>query len=631
MILKRASDGSQVRLGRELGRGGEGAVHEITGTQLVAKVYARPPTATKIEKLRAMTRRNTPALLRIAAWPVDLLEDHASRVCGFLMPRVAGRHDVHQLYSPKSRRREFPHADARFLVRAAANLARAFASMHEAGHVIGDVNHGNALVGADGTVMLIDCDSFQVRDSAGRIFTCDVGVPLFTAPELQGKAFRGMRRSRQHDDFGLAVLLFHLLFQGRHPYAGRYVAGEMPVERAIAESRFVYGARAAAQGMTAPPASLPLDALGPAIANLFERAFAEGPDLRRPQAAEWVEALAVLERELEPCTRSNTHFHPPGPDCCWCALEKSGIRLFGSRLAAKLSRDMLESLWNAVQQVPHPTKDLEISRLPSMTPVVQELPAKPEEKSDDFFQIPMLAGMVSAILAGFLGVTDPPLLLLCGGIGASMAALAFWRWRHPRKPAGDPADKLITEARLQWRAMLNRWNAQCSPAPFRKELSRLSKVRQQLEDWEKLRRKVIRAARLEQESRERQKQLATFRIDEAGLGLSLADIAALASMGIQTAADVVRENMRVQQHQITAWAADLNRQFRVKRTAPLDEDVSAEVERRLAERQQELLRALQEGPALLEQKRAEIEVARDSLRPALKAARKALEEAASGG
>ena len=130
------------------------------------------------------------------------------------------------------------------MVRAATNLARAFGQIHAASHVIGDVNHGNALIGKDGTAVLIDCDSIQVRDRS-RTFACDVGTPLFTPPELQGKTFRGLHRTENHDRFGLAVLIFHLLFQGRHPFAGVYADGEMPLERAIAESRFAYGAHAA--------------------------------------------------------------------------------------------------------------------------------------------------------------------------------------------------------------------------------------------------------------------------------------------------------------------------------------------------------------------------------------------------
>ena len=53
---------------------------------------------------------------------------------------------------------------------------------------------GCILVSRQGTVKFIDCDSFQVSDGP-RVFTCDVGVPHFTAPELQGKSFRGLQRA----------------------------------------------------------------------------------------------------------------------------------------------------------------------------------------------------------------------------------------------------------------------------------------------------------------------------------------------------------------------------------------------------------------------------------------------------
>ena len=230
--------------------------------------------------------------------------------------------------------------------------------------MIGDVNHGNALIGKDGTAVLIDCDSIQVRDRS-RTFACDVGTPLFTPPELQGKTFRGLHRTENHDRFGLAVLIFHLLFQGRHPFAGVYADGEMPLERAIAESRFAYGAHAAALGMAQPPGTLALTTFGRPIARLFERAFAPpGGEEERPSAIEWIEALHALENELAACPLRPRHFHPRGASCCWCDIETlTGARLFDDRQGPSADADAVtaEQLWKAIEGV-HPPVALELPR-----------------------------------------------------------------------------------------------------------------------------------------------------------------------------------------------------------------------------------------------------------------------------
>ncbi len=86
-------------------------------------------------------------LLRLAAWPTSTLHDAPGSIVGFMMPKVMGHNPVFKLYGPKLRLQEFPHADWRFLIYAAANTARAFSTIHAAGLVIGDVNRGNLVVG----------------------------------------------------------------------------------------------------------------------------------------------------------------------------------------------------------------------------------------------------------------------------------------------------------------------------------------------------------------------------------------------------------------------------------------------------------------------------------------------------
>ena len=85
-------------------------------------------------------------------------------------------------------------------------------------------------VGDDALVTLMDTDSFQVRDPQnGVIYRCHVGTPEYTPSELQGRDFASVDRAPEHDLFGLAVLIFQLLMEGTHPFAGTFQGrGEPP-------------------------------------------------------------------------------------------------------------------------------------------------------------------------------------------------------------------------------------------------------------------------------------------------------------------------------------------------------------------------------------------------------------------
>ncbi len=234
--------------GLELGAGGQARVYALRGNGTwVAKVYHRPPEEME-RKLRVMLdhppaeaalRSGRPGL----AWPVDLLRDRTGRHVGVLLPRVEGMHRVFELYNPASRRRLHPLCHYGLLHEAAGNLAAAFHSLHAAGYVVGDVNESNVLVDAEGRVTLIDTDSFQVTDPAtGAVYRCPVGRPEFTPRELRGRSLAEVDRAPHHDRFGLAVLVFEMLMEGTHPFAGRFEgAGDPPsLQERIAEGHFPY-------------------------------------------------------------------------------------------------------------------------------------------------------------------------------------------------------------------------------------------------------------------------------------------------------------------------------------------------------------------------------------------------------
>jgi len=260
--------GRSLHLGSELGSGGEGAVYELGDrSDAVVKVYHKPLDPESSAKIVTMAKFGNERLLRLAAWPTEPIRvgSRAGSVVGFIMPKITGHKLAFNLNSPKLQLQQFPTASWQFLIRSAANAARAFTVVHESGHVIGDVNERNLFVGGNATVRLIDCDSYQITINGSRWF-CEVGAPTHQPPELQNvRIYKGVVRTPNHDNFGLAVIIFQMLFMGRHPFSGRFGGtGEMPMERAISEYRFAYGSNAVAMQMQPPPASLGLNIPRPA-------------------------------------------------------------------------------------------------------------------------------------------------------------------------------------------------------------------------------------------------------------------------------------------------------------------------------------------------------------------------------
>ncbi len=296
-----------------------------------------------------MTRIVTKEISGFAAWPQELVYDAPQgTVIGFTMPYATGK-PIHQLYGTKSRLSEFPKATWQFLAHTATNLARAFATLHAHGIVLGDVNFGNALVSDSGMVSLIDCDSFQIQAS-GHTYVCEVGVSEYTPPEIQSMSFRSVVRTPNHDAFGLAVLIFQLLFLGRHPFAGVYLgSGDMSLERAIQESRFAYGKNNQRHQYQPPPATLAFEDIPSRIQELFMLSFESS---KRPQAKDWVTVLSSFCQQLQPCNLNQAHlFYNQSRHCPWCSIEtNTSMRLFPFWLAqtASTSGFKIDEFWKQV-------------------------------------------------------------------------------------------------------------------------------------------------------------------------------------------------------------------------------------------------------------------------------------------
>ncbi len=325
-----------VSKGRELGTGGEGGVYEAVGMPgKVLKLYHKPLQPPHIAKLRALVKLYSKEIEQVAAFPSDLVCDGNGKVIGFLMPFVDER-PLHELYNTIERRNRYPGATYQFIVLVARNVAAAFDTLHKHGIVVGDVNQNNVMFHPKkGTVRFVDCDSFQVR-SGNAVHRCLVGVDHFTPPELQSKPFGSFDRTINHDAFGMAVLVFHLLTLGRHPFAGMYKGpGEMPsIADNIKNCQFPFAIQAP-PNLVPPPKSITLQNQPPAIARLFTKAFSAtstSSQNGRPTAAEWGNTLSEMYKGLRQCDVDESHFSPLGNGhCLWCELEaKQGITAFAS-------------------------------------------------------------------------------------------------------------------------------------------------------------------------------------------------------------------------------------------------------------------------------------------------------------
>lgn len=328
--LQRTGEVLDLRSGHQLGSGGEARIFSLPDDPgQVAKLWHKP-TPERARKVAVMLAN--PPVDPMAgqghvsiAWPTDLLAvpGPPPRVVGFVMPRVTGMHPVIDFFNPKTRLRVCPLYTWFYLHRTARNLVTAIRALHERNYVVGDLNESNILASETALVTLVDTDSFQVWDAEnGVLYRCRVGRPEFTPPEMQGHSFARVNREPAQDLFGIGTLVFQLLMEGTHPFAGVYHgAGEAPLmaER-IAAGHFPHVANAGVP-YSPSPAAPRFAWLHPVLQDLFVRCFCDGHQdpARRPDTVSWQYGLEEAEAALVSCEDNAQHvFSNHLTACPWC-------------------------------------------------------------------------------------------------------------------------------------------------------------------------------------------------------------------------------------------------------------------------------------------------------------------------
>jgi serine/threonine protein kinase len=309
-------------------QGGQGKIYEIANLpESLAKIYTKPMDSELIEKLQIMIENPPKDEMRekghiMIAWPTDILLNNEKKPIGFIMPKITNSKTLYHVYHPGTRKEKAPRFNWLYLHTTALNVAIAVEAIHHKGYVIGDLKTDNILVKGNGLVSLIDTDSFQVYyPPTNNIYYCTVGSELFTPPELIGKDLRYFKREEYHDRFGLAVIIYLLLF-GYDPYQGKQKNGTEIEDSSVLvrNGYWLYG-----KNTPLSPASYshPLKILYPELQELFHDCFTKGHEnpLLRPTATKWKNCLRSAIKELKECSKNKNHYYHGGDggSCYWCA------------------------------------------------------------------------------------------------------------------------------------------------------------------------------------------------------------------------------------------------------------------------------------------------------------------------
>lgn len=352
------NDGNVVELGDVINAGGEGEVRAvIAGGATVAKLY-RDPTPERHAKVRNMVALHDRIMaaqggaLRAVCWPRRALyaDAGAADFIGFSMRRApAGSVAASELY-------RYPKAAAAptalTCVDALISLTGVLDALHHTvvnGHelVVGDLSGDNVLVGRDGSVHLIDADTFHVQ--RGGAHPCVACAPGVAAPELiaaaRGRTYAQMEALGEPtftvstDYFALAVLVFRMLGNGVHPFEGAVepdADGEYPlppsVDCQVRDGRSPFAGTAPGVGLFAW--ALPLDHVPPLLREAYGRSLFSGTDgaARRVTDAQWGRLLRDYRAHLVECSHGHV-FHrgfvtAEGLSACpYCAADRRVARM----------------------------------------------------------------------------------------------------------------------------------------------------------------------------------------------------------------------------------------------------------------------------------------------------------------
>jgi serine/threonine protein kinase len=203
----------EIELGREVSAGGEGTIYLTNQPNIVCKIY-HPERLTSLRQKKIELMLSREVMFPGICWPVDIVKNSRGEFVGYLMPQANGKTMQTSMFVKPVLLKNFPHWRRSDLVEIAISFIRKMEYLHSLNIIVGDINPLNILVEEDKTVWFVDTDSYQIEN-----FPCPVGTVNFTPPEIQGQDYGAFLRTKNHELFAVATMIFMILLPGKPPFA----------------------------------------------------------------------------------------------------------------------------------------------------------------------------------------------------------------------------------------------------------------------------------------------------------------------------------------------------------------------------------------------------------------------------
>lgn len=320
------TSGQRYRLGKELGRGGQGAVFAVEGERLAVKLLSRARGA-NAERLRdqlAMVGRFPIKDLPIAR-PVARID---TPYVGYVMELFTGMQSIQSLLRPPKDTESvlqwyINSGGSSRRLRLLTRLATTLSQLHGKGLIYVDLSPANVFVSESTSNLetrLIDTDNLRTASTPGRTYY----TPGYGAPELVNN--KGTPSSLS-DAYAFAVLAFEVLSL-QHPFKGDHVVyGEPELEEQALRGQIPWIDHTE-KNLNRASDGIPRELLlTKDLKADFEEAFQAGlsDPQERPGVQRWAEHLHQAADRTLTCLSCKGSYYFNRGECPWCGDSRPGF------------------------------------------------------------------------------------------------------------------------------------------------------------------------------------------------------------------------------------------------------------------------------------------------------------------